>query len=377
VTGFDVAIIGGGVIGTSIAFELAAEKLRVVVLDRQQIGQEASWAAAGMLSPAPASWRDDPLVRLGRESLRLYSTFSAAIEETAGQPIGYECEGALELFGGPCGEEDRNRRVRECQQQGIAAEAVSMETALAWENAIGQAANAAAWLPEEGRVDPRLLMGAVAVAARHRGVEFREHCPVTGVTVHGDRCLGVVVDKGRIPAGHVVLAAGSFSSQIQSLAQYAPTRPVRGQMVALHPNRPRLRRVLRSKNGYLVPRRCGHIVAGSTSEEVGFDKRVTGQGVRRVLENAFELVPSLECAEIVETWSGLRPGTPDDLPILGPTPLEGLLIATGHYRNGILLAAATARLVREWVTRGRTFFDTEPFSPLRFAKLKQQAQHAP
>jgi glycine oxidase len=377
VTAFDVAIIGGGVIGSSIAFELASEKLRVVVLDRQQIGQEASWAAAGMLSPAPASWRDNPLVRLGRESLRLYSTFSAAIEETAGRSIGYECEGALELFFGPGGEEDRNRRIRECQQGGIAAEAVSMETALGWESEMGQTAHAAAWLPEEARVEPRLLMDALVVAARHRGVEFREHCPVTGIVTDRDRCHGVLADRGRILAGHVVLAAGCFSSQIQCLAHYAPTRPVRGQMVALRLDRLRFRRVLRSENGYLVPRRCGQIVAGSTSEEAGFAKRVTGQGVRRILENAFELVPSLECAEIVETWSGLRPGTPDDLPILGPTPLGGLLIATGHYRNGILLAAVTAKLVREWVTRGRTFFDTEPFSPLRFAKLKQQAQHAP
>lgn len=147
-------------------------------------------------------------------------------------------------------------------------------------------------------------------------------------------------------------------------------------MIALRPDGARLQRVLRSECGYLVPRRDGRIVAGSTSEEAGYEKRVTPAGVHRILENALELFPALAGAEITETWSGLRPGTPDDLPILGPTDIEGLLIATGHYRNGILLAAVTAELIREWVTTGRTTFDARAFSPLRFADQKLQAQYA-
>jgi len=377
---FDIAIIGGGVIGTSIAFALAADGLHVVVLDRQQPGQEASWAAAGMLSPAPDSLRDIPLVPLARESLRLYSEFAAGIEEASGQSIGYEREGTLELFSGPHGENERDRRVSECQQLGITAEAVSIEAARGWERAIGQAIQAGAWLPEEGRVEPRRLMDAVILAARHRGVEFRTPCRVSKLLTDRGRCHGVKAADERVSAGRVILAAGCFSSQIgddrDGLGQYAPTRPVRGQMVALRSDGCHFERVLRSKHGYLVPRRGGQIVAGSTSEEAGFDKRVTAEGIRQILDNALELVPGLGSAEIAETWSGFRPGTPDDLPILGPAHIEGLLIATGHYRNGILLAAVTAKLMREWIVMGRTVFETEPFSPLRFTKHPFEAQRA-
>lgn len=377
---FDVAIVGGGVIGASAAFELAAEKLRVVVFDRQQPGQEASWAAAGMLSPAPDSPHDIPLVPLGCESLKLYPKFLAAIEETSGRSTGYTREGALEIFSAPHGENNRDRRVSECRRLGIAVESVSMDTARSWEPAIGPAAHAAAWLPEEGTVEPRSLMDAVVAAAQNRGVEFRADWEVTGLDIDGARCHGVVVGDQRIAAGHVVVAAGCFSSRIGPegtlLARYAPTRPVRGQIIALRPDGPRLQRVLRSGRGYLVPRRDGQIVAGSTSEEAGYEKRVTPAGIRRILDNALELFPGLAGSEIVETWSGLRPGTPDDLPVLGPTDIKGLLIATGHYRNGILLAAATARLVREWLTTGRTKFDARAFSPLRFVDRKLRAQRA-
>jgi len=195
-----------------------------------------------------------------------------------------------------------------------------------------------------------------------------------------ERCTGLVAGSERIEAGQVVLAAGCFSAGIGSASeivrQYAPTRPVRGQMMALRPDSPLLRHVLRSAKGYLVPRRDGRIIAGSTSEEAGFEKRVTPGGLQKILNNALELLPELAGAEIVETWSGLRPGTPDDLPIIGPTDIDGLMIATGHYRNGILLSAVTARVIREWVTAGRTSFDAKAFSPMRFGARRLRAQHA-
>jgi len=379
VKSFDVAIIGAGIIGASAAFELAGNKLRVVVLDRQQPGQEASWAAAGMLSPAPDSPHDDALVPLGRESLKLYPDFIAAIEQESGCSTVYTREGAIEIFSTPREESERDSRVASCRRLGIAAEALPMEAARTWESAIGPAGHAA-WLPEEGTVEPRLLMNAVVAAARNGGVEFRGNCEVTGIVIDRERCVGVLAGGERIAADHVVVAAGPFSSQIgaanEPIARYAPTRPVRGQMLALRPDGVRLRRVLRSERGYLVPRRDGRIIAGSTSEEAGFEKRVTAGGMRRILDNALELVPGLADAEIVETWSGLRPGTPDDLPILGPTDIEGLIIATGHYRNGILLAAVTSKLVGEWVTTGRTSFDAQAFSPLRFCDRKSKVQHA-
>jgi glycine oxidase len=380
VKSFDVAIIGGGVIGASIAFELAGAKLRVAVLDRQQPGREASWAAAGMLSPAPDSPRDYPLVPLGLESLRLYPDFVAAIEEGSGVSTGYSREGTLEIFSTPGGEADRDRRVAEWRRLGVAAEPVTLDAAQQWEPAIGPAARAAAWLPEEGTVEPRSLMSAVLAAAQSRGAEFRCDCGVTGLIRTHDRCTGVIAGGEEISAGHVVVAAGCFSREIAPesgwLSRYAPTRPVRGQMMALRPDGAGLRRVLRSEKGYLVPRRDGRIVAGSTSEEVGFQRRVTPAGMRKIFDAALELCPGLASAEVLETWSGLRPGTPDDLPIIGPSDIEGLLIATGHYRNGILLAPVTAKLVREWITGARGGFDASAYSPLRFANPKPKTQSA-
>jgi glycine oxidase len=374
---FDVAIIGGGLIGASIAFELAGEKLRVGVFDRQEPGREASWAAAGMLSPAPDTPRDFPLVPLGRESLRLYPEFISSIEEESGRSIGYTREGTLEVFSGANGELDRDRRISECRSLGLSAEPVTLDTTRQWEPAIGPGVRAVACLPDEGTVEPRSVTSAVIMAARNRHVAIRGHCQVTSLIRKGDRCIGIVTGGEEIFAAHVVLAAGSFSSQIAAecelFARCAPTRPVRGQMMSLRVNAPGLRRVLRSERGYLVPRQDGRIVAGSTSEDAGFKKCVTPEGLRKIFDSAIEIFPALANAELIETWSGFRPGTPDDLPILGPTDIEGLLVATGHYRNGILLAPVTANLVREWIINGRTNFDANAFSPLRFNRQKTRA----
>ena len=374
---YDVAVIGGGVIGSSIAFELAAEKLRVVVLDRGKPGSEASWAAAGMLSPGPDSPRDIPLVPLGRESLRLYPRFVAAIEETSGKKINYERKGTLEIFLAPHGQRERNEDVAEYRQLGLAADPVSLEDVRQMEPSIGTDARAALRLPDEGTVDPRLLMDALLAAAGRRGAEIRSYCAATGLLYEAGRCVGVVADGERISARHVVLAAGCFSAEVlrdaDNLTSLVPTRPVRGQMLALRPDGFALHHVLRFEKCYLVPRQDGRVIAGSTSEEGGFEKRVTPAGMRKVLSGALEMCPGLAGAEILETWSGLRPGTPDDLPILGPSGMEGLLIATGHYRNGILLAPVTAKLVREWIVTGRTSFDAAPFSPSRFASKHHTA----
>lgn len=376
---FDIAIIGGGVIGASIAFELAAGKLRVVVLDRQQPGREASWAAAGMLSPAPDSPRDFPLVPLGRESLKLYPHYVAAVEEASGKPTAYAHRGTLEIFLAPHGEDERNRRVAAHRELGLVAEPVSLGTARKLEGSMNPAARAAAWLSQEATVEPRLLTEAVLGAARRCGAEIRSNCVVTRLQRDGDHCTGVLADGKEIGTGYVVVAAGCFSAGIapenDPVARYMPTRPVRGQMMALRADVVRLRRVLRSGKGYLVPRRDGRVVAGSTSEEVGFENRVTPAGLRQVLDAAVELCPGLAGAEVLETWSGLRPGTPDDLPILGPTDMSGLLIATGHYRNGILLAPVTAKLIREWIIDGSTTFNAEAYSPMRFCAARLQAQN--
>jgi glycine oxidase len=381
VSTFDVAVVGGGLIGASIAFELATENLRVVVLDRQQPGQEASWAAAGMLSPGPLSPADEPLTPLAKESLQLYPEFVAAVEEVSGHSVGFQREGALEVFYGPKAEAQRNTLVAMHRQFGLAATPISLDEARKMERSIAPEIRAAVWLAEEATVEPRLLIEAVLAAASRRGVEIRPDCAVSALLREGDRetgrCIGVIADGKRIEARTVVLAAGCFTGTIENGATgwgvFAPTRPVRGQMLALRPKNIQLRRVVRGAHGYLVPRRAGTIVAGSTLENAGFEKHTTPEGLQTIRRAALELVPELANAEIVETWAGLRPGTPDDLPILGPTGIEGLLAATGHYRNGILLAPVTAKLIKNWIVRGNVDQDVKKFSPMRFSATKPQS----
>jgi glycine oxidase len=390
VSAYDVIIVGGGLIGGSIAFELASEKLRVAVLDRQEPGREASWAAAGMLAPGPDSPEAPALVPLGRESLRLYPQFIAAIEQASGKSTDFTRNGTFEVFRGPQAEIARNKMVAEFHRMGLSAEALSPTEARKQERSLGAGTGAVAWLPEEATVDPRLLVEAVLAAARQNGAEIRAHCPVDAL-LHEDKACAGVISRGRnIVAEHVIIAAGSFCGTIAGnriahadgaqetgplpqLRQYAPVHPVRGQMLALRSETVQLRKVLRSQHGYLVPRRDGRIIAGSTLENAGFVKEVTPQGVRQILDAALELAPALADAKIVEEWSGLRPGTPDLLPIIGPADIAGLWLATGHYRNGILLAPATAKIMRDWILTGKSNFNAEGFSPLRFATSVSRA----
>jgi glycine oxidase len=374
---YDAVIIGGGLIGASTAFELAREKLRVVLLDRQQPGHEASPAAGGMLSPESDGPEAAPVAPLAKESLKLYPGFIASIEELAERRTFFKLEGALELFLAPHGEAERDKVVAEHCKLGFAAEPIPVADAARLAGAVNPAVRAAAWFPEEGTLEPRPLMDAVLVAAQRRGVEIRSDCPVTSLLREGDRCTGVMAGGKKIWAKYIVVAAGCFSGLIARetdwFARYAPTRPVRGQILILRAPGTSLQRVVRSERRYLVPRSDGSILAGSTLEDAGFKKHLTPAGVRRITEGALDLVPGLADAEIVETWAGLRPGTPDNLPILGPTDMDGLLMATGHYRSGLLLAPVTARLMREWIIRRQVSLDTQAFSPLRFGAGKASA----
>jgi glycine oxidase len=369
---YDVVIVGGGIIGGSIAFELALEKLRVAVLDRQELMHEASWAAAGMLSPAPDSPAAIPLLPLSRASLAIYPKFIEEIEEASEICTEYDTSGALEVLCHGDAERELSTLVALHHGLGLACEPLRVEEAREMEPVLGRDTRAAAFLPDEASVDPRSLTTALLIAARVAGAELRPGLEVVSLLKDKERCAGVNTASGEtFSAGHVVLAAGCWTSQLSGAAPYAPTRPVRGQMVALrHAGKP-VRRVLRSERGYIVPRDHANpqkLVVGSTLENAGYEKAVTSGGLEQILSAVNELAPSLAAAEILETWSGLRPGTPDQLPILGPTDTEGLMIATGHFRNGILLAPITAKLIREWITEGRASLDCEDFSPLRFMR---------
>jgi glycine oxidase len=372
----DVIIAGAGIIGSSIAFELASRGVRVAVYDRQQPGLEASWAAAGMLSPPPDSASAIPLVPLARASLVLYPNFIAAVEEASGQKCNYRAHGAIEAFFSADAERHLSTLVALHHGLGLPTEVLRPEEALKLEPALNRELRAAALMTFEACVDNRALTSAVIAAAKVRGVEFRTEHRVEAILREENRCTGIVANGERIHAATSVIAAGCFSANIAGAEKYAPVKPVRGQMAAFRSAEVDLKYVLRGERGYIVPRGNGLCVAGSTLENVGFEKRVTPAGVGSILTMAQELVPALAGAEIADTWSGLRPDSPDHLPLLGPTDLPGLVIATGHYRNGILLTPITAKLIAEWITEKRASFAWDDFSPLRFTENETLGSNA-
>ncbi|HEV2299588.1 MAG TPA: glycine oxidase ThiO [Candidatus Acidoferrales bacterium] len=385
---YDSIVVGGGIIGAATAFELAQKGLSVVLLDRQEPGLEASWAAAGMLSTAPDAPEAAPLVSFARESHKLYPEFISAIERASGTPVEFHQCGALEIFLAPHGGTDRDERVAEIRRHGISAEPISLSEALRKEPMLNPVAQAVAWIPEEAYVSPRELTQAMLAAATNSGVEIRAGSEVISILTGHNGCEGVLAaDSTTMKAGRInvsagekihakktIIAAGCFSGTIGWMERYAPTHPVRGQMVAMRNHGGVLRCILRCEDGYLVPRKDGRVVAGSTLENAGFEKQVTPGGLGRILKAAIDLAPELENAAIGETWSGLRPDTPDHLPIIGPTDIDGLFIATGHYRNGILLAPATAKCISEWIREGKSSINVENFSPMRFAAATHGAK---
>ncbi len=370
----DIIIVGGGIIGLSLAHKLAGENQRVLVLDRQQPGLEASWAAAGMLSPAPETPGDAALVPLAKKSLSLYPDFVGAVEESSGERANFRRDGTVAVFFGAAGAGDRERAVDSLRGHELAHQLVSAAEARAIESSLTKAELSAVWLADECSVEPRALTRAVLQAAKNRGAEIRAGIEVRDFVREGSRCVGVETPSAKFAAKNVILAAGCFSAGIGgSGARVAPTRPARGQMVSLRPARAVPSHIVRSHRGYIVPRGNGLLVAGSTIENVGFEKAVTAAGIAGILGAAIEMIPELAGAAIEETWCGLRPDTADHLPLIGPSEMEGLWLATGHYRNGILLAPATAEILGDWILRGKPEFNLEDYAPRRFATEKATA----
>lgn len=366
--GPDIVIVGAGIIGGALACELARERMQVLLLDRQRPAAEATWAAAGMLAPGAEAEEFPSLTSLSRASLDLYPAFVQAIEEETGIRVGLQRNGALLAFFGPDGDRELKKFQTTLTKLGFAVESMTGEQARHREPRLSPEVTAGLWLADEASVDNRTLGRGVIAAAQKRGVALRGGAEVSRLLLDGNRCVGVEAAGEQITAGHVVIAAGSYSGRIETAAQYAPTRPIRGQMVALDAGAARPFSVLRSAGGYLVPREDGRVLAGSTLETAGFDKSLTPSGLQRILNGAVGMIPALAATPVLETWAGLRPDTPDHLPILGPTDIEGLSIATGHYRNGILLAPITARLARQWLLGQKTDIPLDPFSPLRFTR---------
>jgi glycine oxidase len=375
---FDVAIAGGGVIGGAIALEMARAGLLVGVFDRQQPGQEASWASAGILSPAPESPGMIGMVPLGKASFLLYPDFVALVEEISGQSTGFRPKGTLEALFSQDTKAELSTIIALHHGLGLQAEPLRAEDARELEPALSEEVEAAVLRPNEASVDNRALTIALLEAAQRSGAVIFSGSGAKAIWREGNRCAGLMLQNEKVEAKWTIVAAGCFSAAIEGVANYAPVRPAKGQMAALRADDVEIERVLWSEKIYLVPRNDGRILAGATVEYVGFDKRTTAGGIQKILSAAIDLAPCLANARIEETWAGLRPDSADHLPILGPTDVDGLLMATGHFRSGILLTPITARLIREWITEQRVSVDWDRFSPLRFqSAARDAAQHAP
>jgi glycine oxidase len=369
----DAVVVGGGVIGCAIAWRLGQAGARVVVIERGRVGGEASHAAAGMLAPLAEAEREDDFFNLTVASLALYADFARELKASSGVDIEYRDEGTLYMALTDEDEEEIDRRWQWLHETGLNVKRLNAGCALKLEPLLNRSLRFALKFPGDHQVDNRRLMTALQTAARNAGVEFLTHTEARELLTENvagrKRIIGVATARGEIYARTVVIAAGSWSSMLRcDEAQRIEVEPARGQMVAIEMPAPAARHVLYSRRGYLVPRLSGYLIAGSTIEHAGYDNRVTAGGVASIIRSAVEVMPCVANQSIIETWAGLRPHAPDGLPILGADPrVEGLIYATGHYRNGILLAPLTARAISELIIKGESHINLAPFSVTRFA----------
>ncbi len=348
---WDVIIIGGGIIGLSLAIALRKRGASVLIVERGEPGREASHAAGGMLADC-AIETPRALQPLATASARMYPEFVHELQSESGLNVDLRDCGTV-LFS-----------PRDETQPDFAATHSLPAPLSQLQPAIADPGLPAFYLKERS-VDPRALTAAALKTAKNRGVDFSSGDPVTAVNLADNRVIGVTAEKTTFLAPKVVNCAGAWSGQIAPHA--FPTRPVKGQMLCLiAPTRTLLEHVVRSPEVYLIPRGDGRIIVGTTVEEAGFDKRTDPAVVQRLYRGAIALVPELRNAKILEDWAGLRPGTPDALPILGATSTSGYYVATGHFRDGILLAPITADVMAQMIDGSEPEFDLAAFSAARF-----------
>ena len=371
-----VAIIGGGVIGLSIAWRLGQRGIAVTLFEAGICGREASWAAAGMLAAQiETEPTEEGLLPLARESQRLWPDFALELERATGIAVGFRDEGTM-MVALTRDDAEKLRFTHDLHRRmDLPISWLSAAEVLAREPHLNPRVSGGLSSPLDGQVDNRLVVGALLAACRSVGCIIREHSPVDGVEIVQGRVTGVRVagadeDPAFHPADVVVMAAGAWSRGIKGLPARSrlPVRPVKGQMLALRmdPAAPLLRHVVWAPNCYLVPRGDGRLIVGATTEERGFDRTQTAGAMLALLDGAWRALPGVEELAVDEFWCGFRPGSRDDLPILGTTDTEGLVLATGHHRNGILLTPITAQTIAETIISGRSPALIRPFALDRF-----------
>lgn len=384
----DVAVVGGGVAGLAAARELGRRGLSVVVFDAPREGGPASNAAAGMLAPQAEADRADELFELLCASRDMYPDFAASLREESGVCIELDTTGTLYLAFTDEDERESAKRFEWQTRAGLQVERLAAEEVRALEPQVSASVRSALRFPRDWQVENRRLVRALRASAERYGVRFIEGSEAYGVHVSRDgRAKGVVTLEGIFDAGAVVFAAGAWSSRLQkqflracrlepaALEDDPRVEPVRGQMLSFRQPRdaePFARHVVYSPRGYVVPRRDGRLLAGSTTEHAGFDASVTKEGVETIKRNAAEIAPAVASLALEDSWAGLRPRASDGLPVIGESQdVKNLFYATGYYRNGILLAPASGRIVADLLTRGTTNLAPRAltaFSPARAAR---------
>ena len=375
-----VAIIGAGVIGLAIAWRLAARGVAVRIFDRGVAGAAASHAAAGMLAACTeAEPGEEALVALGRESQARWPAFAAELLAASGIDVELRPEGTL-LLALTADDQARLTHLLVFQQKlGLPLQWISAADTRRREPHLAGKLAGAVFSPEDTQVDNRKLVAALRVAAQAAGASVSEHQPVRAISSRGGRVDGIILGDGtKVPADVVVLAAGAWARSIEGVDPKLrpPVRPIKGQMLALrmNPAAPLLSHVVWAPGAYLVPRRDGRLLVGATVEEKGYDTSLTAGGILTLLEAAWRAVPAIEELAIDEMWVGHRPGSRDDAPILGAGPIDGLIYASGHHRNGILLAPITADAIVRLVLDSAVEAVIRPFGIERFGLLAAAAE---
>jgi glycine oxidase len=362
-----IVVIGAGLIGLAIAYELAARGAPVRVLEAGKPAGAASWAGAGMLAPYTESLAASELEALCAGALALYPGFVEDLRARGAPDPRLRLDGILEAAYDDAGEARLRERVAALAARGIAAAWLDRNGVLACEPALGPRVRGAALVAGEGQVDNRRLGRALLAACRMLGVVVEANAGEVALEADSRRALGVRTSGGFRAAQSVVNAAGAWASALSGVPAMArvPVVPVKGQMLALAAPPGFMRRVVWLPDAYLVPRADGRLLVGATVERAGFDVRVTAHGVHALLAGALGVMPSLRDLALTETWTGLRPGTPDGLPFIGASALEHYFVATGHYRNGILLAPITARIVADVIEGKPPPLAVGAFAPAR------------
>jgi glycine oxidase len=371
----DVLVIGGGIIGLVTAWRAAQRGLATAVVDPEPGGGAARVAAGMLAAVTELHYGEETLLALNLESARRYPRFAAELTELTGHDLGYRRCGTLAV----ALDADDRAHLRELhalqQRSGLDAQWLSGRECRRLEPMLAPGVRGGLRVDGDHQIDPRRLAAALVAACERTGVVFHRAW-AERLDVTGDRAAGVTTADGTaLRAGQVVLAAGSLSGRLAGVpeALLPPVRPVKGQVLRLTVPRRyapflsrTVRAVVRGSQVYLVPRENGELVVGATSEELGWDTTVTAGGVYELLRDAHELVPGITELPLTETRAGLRPGSPDNAPLLGPSGLDGLLLATGHYRNGVLLTPVTGDVMAQLLADGELPEEARPFTPRRF-----------